>query len=224
MALGLFGKLPARRDFVTVGVARPFLTLWEEWMEAGLRASQEEIGDNWPLDYEETPAWRFWLGPSLSGEPMLGALVPSCDRVGRNYPLTLVAMGDFAPPDQDACEDWFAMVEAFLIGARQGIRDYQEILDELQQLALPPVATPRLAEGIKTHSVGFTATWNSGEDARAALTALATAAHPRLLGPVSLWWTKGSSDRKPQAYLLTGGMPEPSFFTALIAKPAVLEG
>ena len=37
------------------------------------------------------PIWRFTLSPGLAGpSAMLGALMPSVDRVGRMFPLTLV--------------------------------------------------------------------------------------------------------------------------------------
>lgn len=221
MALGLFGKLPARRDFVTVGVPRAFLTVWEEWIEAGLRASQEALGDGWSVAYGTAPAWRFWLGATLCGEAMLGAFVPSCDGIGRSYPLTLVAAGDIAPPDQDAREDWFAEAEALLLEARQGSRDYQQTLDELHRLMPPSAGLP--AEGIEVHSYGFSTRY-AASDARSAIASLAAASHPLLLGSVSLWWTRGTVGREPRAYLLTRGMPEPSFFATLIAVAAVSEG
>ncbi len=46
MACGLFGKLPPKRDFVAVNAPRPFLTVWENWVQAGLAASREQLGDS----------------------------------------------------------------------------------------------------------------------------------------------------------------------------------
>ncbi len=41
------------------------------------------------------PIWRFTLAPGLAGRyPVFGVLMPSVDRVGRQFPLTLVARGE----------------------------------------------------------------------------------------------------------------------------------
>ena len=45
------------------------------------------------------PIWRFALAPGVAGPlPMLGVMMPSVDRVGRQFPLTLAApMAEASP-------------------------------------------------------------------------------------------------------------------------------
>ena len=103
MTSGLFGKLPARRDFVTVNVSRGFLELWEGWAQSGLTASREKLGEAWD---------DAWLGAPLAvlagSGPLRGRGHGSddavADGVGRHYPLTLVHEGDAPPPDMDLHE------------------------------------------------------------------------------------------------------------------------
>jgi type VI secretion system protein ImpM len=95
MACGLFGKLPSKRDFVAINAPRRFLTVWENWVQAGLAASREQLGTGWQEAYLSAPIWRFWLGAEIGGAETVGALMPSVDGVGRYFPLTVFA----AAPD-----------------------------------------------------------------------------------------------------------------------------
>lgn len=128
MTLGLFGKLPARRDFVAADVPRAFLTVWEDWLQAALPASQAALDEAWGEAYYAARPWRFWIGPGICGLTALGAFVSSYDGVGRQYPLTLVATGDVASPQDDPSEDWFTGVEALLRSAAVPGTDYARVL------------------------------------------------------------------------------------------------
>ena len=105
MPVGLFGKLPAKRDFVAFGASRRFLEAWEPWLQAGMATSKQSVGTGWTELYNRAPIWRFWLGADFCGEAMIGAFMPSVDGVGRSFPLTLFAgEGDesLPPPELDA--------------------------------------------------------------------------------------------------------------------------
>ncbi len=54
MRLGLYGKLPVKRDFVALGTTRAFLTAWEPWMQGGISASMAGLGKRW----RDAPARR----------------------------------------------------------------------------------------------------------------------------------------------------------------------
>ena len=57
-----------------------------------LAASHAALGDRWLDVYLTSPAWRFVFGPGACGpSPVIGLMAPSVDRVGRYFPLTLVA-------------------------------------------------------------------------------------------------------------------------------------
>ncbi|MEO1457159.1 MAG: type VI secretion system-associated protein TagF [Pseudomonadota bacterium] len=89
---GYFGKISGYGDFVRKDLAPSFIEVWEPWLHAGLQASREALGHRWQEAYLTAPIWRFALPPGLAGpEGMIGVLMPSVDRVGRFFPLTLAA-------------------------------------------------------------------------------------------------------------------------------------
>lgn len=92
-ATGLFGKLPARGDFVRVGLPGQFVTPWDAWLQDVVAGSRDRLGAVWLDAWLEAPVWRFALAPGLCGpQAALGVLLPSVDRVGRYFPLTLAAL------------------------------------------------------------------------------------------------------------------------------------
>jgi type VI secretion system protein ImpM len=91
-AAGLYGKLPARGDFVRIGLPGSFVAPWDAWLQDVVAGSRELLGADWLPAWLEAPVWRFALAGGLCGpDPVLGVLLPSVDRVGRYFPLTLAA-------------------------------------------------------------------------------------------------------------------------------------
>jgi type VI secretion system protein ImpM len=107
---GLFGKLPARGDFVRLGLPGSFVAPWDSWLQLVLAGSRERLGAAWLPAWLEAPVWRFALAPGLCGaDGMLGLLLPSVDRVGRYFPLTIAVAP--APGGLEA-EAWLDAAEA----------------------------------------------------------------------------------------------------------------
>ena len=98
--VGLFGKLPARGDFVRLGLPREFTGAWDEWFSDALAGSRAAMGEAWLGAWMEAPVWRFAL-PSLMCGPLavLGLWLPSVDRAGRYFPLTLASCWAAAAPE-----------------------------------------------------------------------------------------------------------------------------
>ncbi|MEX0365895.1 MAG: type VI secretion system-associated protein TagF [Ruegeria sp.] len=89
---GAFGKMPSVGDFFRLGVSPTFVQPWDEWIQRSMLDAAEALGTAWDSHYMSTPIWRFCLSPGLAGpQKMLGVLMPSVDRVGRRFPLTLAA-------------------------------------------------------------------------------------------------------------------------------------
>jgi type VI secretion system protein ImpM len=98
--VGLFGKLPARGDFVREDLPRDFVDPWDAWWQRGLADTQRRSQDEWRDAWLEAPVWRFVLPPGLCGaNGVLGLWMPSVDKAGRYFPLTIAAAarGDWAP-------------------------------------------------------------------------------------------------------------------------------
>lgn len=90
MTAGWYGKLPALGDFAQRRLEQDFITHWDTWLQAVIVDSQRTLGGNWLATYLRAPVWRFMLGPGVvDGRRWSGILLPSVDRVGRYFPLTI---------------------------------------------------------------------------------------------------------------------------------------
>jgi type VI secretion system ImpM family protein len=92
VAVGFYGKLPSHGDFLRRRASDSFVTGWDAWLQAGMTASRSALGDAWLDTYLTSPVWRFACESGACGSTsVVGVLVPSIDRVGRYFPLTVVA-------------------------------------------------------------------------------------------------------------------------------------
>jgi type VI secretion system protein ImpM len=92
-AIGFHGKIPARGDFVSAGLPRGFIDAWDRWMQRMLAAGRATLGQEWLPAWLQAPVWRFALAAEICGPAaVLGLWMPSIDRIGRHFPLTLAAV------------------------------------------------------------------------------------------------------------------------------------
>jgi type VI secretion system protein ImpM len=131
VAVGFFGKLPARGDFVRTGLSRRFTERWDGWLQQVLPACRQSIGADWDETWRTAPAWRF----ALAGEaPVLGLFMPSVDHAGRHFPLTIAAEG---------ADDGIAFLDAAERAGRDAIG--QELAPDLLLARLKDIAPPAAA-------------------------------------------------------------------------------
>ncbi|WP_372620158.1 type VI secretion system-associated protein TagF [Falsiroseomonas sp.] len=110
---GFLGKLPARGDFVSRGLPRGFAEPWDAWLAEAMSGSRAILGEDWLPAWLEAPIWRFALPAGHCGpEAAAGVMLPSVDRSGRHWPLTLAATfaGLSAAPAPDPA--WLDLLEA----------------------------------------------------------------------------------------------------------------
>lgn len=89
---GAFGKIPSVGDFFRLDPPPGFVTAWDAWLQGALLSAQQALGADWDAHYMSAPIWRFALSPGQAGpQKVMGVLMPSVDRVGRRFPLTLMA-------------------------------------------------------------------------------------------------------------------------------------
>jgi type VI secretion system protein ImpM len=217
---GLFGKLPAKRDFIALNAPAGFLATYEKWLQGGLTASRLELGNRWQEAYLNAPIWRFWLGTAHGGQSVAGAFMPSVDGVGRYFPLTVFAAAGpgsaIPPPELDPQDGWFEAIEDFLLQALEPQASYEAVAQRLtalpvpndHHLAAPPQDMVRLSDGTIV-----SAAITSGFPER--LAALRVEDHARSYAHASYLWTVGGSNFEPLA--LTGhALPDPYLFTGLL--------
>jgi type VI secretion system protein ImpM len=188
-AIGFHGKIPARGDFVQGGLPRAFIDPWDDWMRRSLAASRTALGEAWLPAWLEAPVWRFALTSGTCGpDAVIGLWMPSVDRVGRYYPLTLAAVA----PNAD-CPTLLSDGAGFLDAAECAGRDALE-----NELA-PEELAARLAASIT-----------------APATRLGKA--PPLCAPkTGLWWTEGAP-RVPSSAFASADLPDESAFSAMLAS------
>ncbi len=88
---GAFGKMPALGDFFRIGTASEMVTPWDTWVQQIMVAARANLTARFEECYMSAPIWRFALAPSVAGaQGVLGVMMPSVDRVGRQFPLTLM--------------------------------------------------------------------------------------------------------------------------------------
>ena len=158
---GFFGKMPARGDFLRENLPRDFTDSWDGWWQRGLVETQASAGNAWLEAWLEAPVWRFVLPPGLCGrQGVLGVWLPSVDKSGRYFPLTIAAV---------AAGDWAAHVgamTAFLDAAEAAGRDALEFdlsptaLLERVQAGLAPGAAPE--DGGTLAEPGLASWWTEG--------------------------------------------------------------
>ncbi len=108
---GAFGKLPALGDFLRMDLPQGFIDPWDRWLQGGVLAAKEALGERWQDCYFSAPIWRFNLSAGLLGAaPVMGVMMSSVDRVGRQFPLTLAAP---MPDGNNALLDHFLSVPTF---------------------------------------------------------------------------------------------------------------
>lgn len=220
MRLGLFGKLPAKRDFVATGLPHDLIGLWEKWMEGGLSTSRLRLGAGWQEVFLKAPLWRFWLGADLCGATVAGVFMPSVDGIGRYFPLSVFAVAEageaFPPPELDPQDGWFAGAEELLLSALAEGATYEGLLAALAtlrppvaHLALPPPERMmRLADG----SVAIRAPLAALPET---LAALRVEDYARAYAAASMWWTAGGPGFPP-LLLVARRMPDPHLFAGML--------
>lgn len=91
---GLYGKLPACGDFVRNGLPRRFTDPWDAWLQEVMPIGRARLNDQFVPAWLEAPVWRFALAAGMCApEQALGVWMPSLDRAGRHFPLTLARIG-----------------------------------------------------------------------------------------------------------------------------------
>lgn len=111
--VGWYGKLPGLGDFASRRLPDAFVQGWDAWLQRGMVHAQEQLGhDAWLARYLVAPIRRFWLAPQLlSDAAWAGLLMPSVDRVGRHFPLTLAVPGA-GLAQAIAARAWFGQLDA----------------------------------------------------------------------------------------------------------------
>jgi type VI secretion system protein ImpM len=188
-AIGFHGKIPARGDFVQAGLPRAFTDPWDRWMRRMVAASRAVLGETWLPAWLEAAIWRFALSPGICGpDAVIGLWMPSVDRVGRYFPLTLAAVARDADTRRLLREGG-----GFLAVAEDAGRD------ALENDLPPDELAVRLAAAMRVPPT------DAGAD-------------PFLCpAEGGLWWTEGAPRVSAGAFAC-GGLPDENTFVAMLVS------
>jgi type VI secretion system protein ImpM len=220
MQCSLYGKVPAKRDFIAIGAPREFLNAWEPWLQGAISASRTDLGEKWQSAFLTAPIWRFWLGADVCGRSVIGAFMSSLDGVGRYFPLTLFGCADdnaaIPPPEFGSQDDWFNAVEALLMSTLDHDAKFEEMTAELGALPPPFQELPKAAsEDTGCPSNGPHAMPVHGQSFSELFGSIRLRDHAKIYAGSTFWWTIGGEGIAPVA--LSGkGMPDPFVFSAML--------
>lgn len=199
---GFFGKVTSHGDFVARRLPPSFQRPWDDWLQSGLQESRLALNGNWLATYMNSPIWRFALAPGICGDQgWAGLVMPSVDRVGRHFPLTLAAA--VAPPLTCLMhhETWFNRLEALALSSLR--EDFSLDAFDFELCGLDVPDTP---DG--PAPAGTVIAFDGGQPDLPVLAGAALHGH-------SLWWTDGSPRVAP-CLLVCVGLPAAAAFTALL--------
>lgn len=227
--VGFYGKLPSHGDFLRRRVSDRFISVWDSWLQECLAASRTELGDRWLDVYLTSPAWRFaCAGGACSTAPVFGVMVPSVDRVGRYFPLTLVAElpvdGFTVIGSVTRAEAFFSAAERLLIDTLESDPiDIDRFDTELLQLGARlesirdgwRVALEPAGAVLRDATEGWQIPIASSHELGSAFGQILSDHIASLYDPMVLWWTDGSSRVQPSC-LIGKGLPHPDTFVSLL--------
>jgi len=228
--VGFYGKLPCRGDFLQRRVRPQFVEVWDSWLQHCLAESIRQMQERWLEAYLTSPVWRFVLSPGICGDGAYGGvMVPSVDRVGRYFPLTIVASWereDCALAVACGSRAWFDQAEALALLAPEA-SDFDAFDASVAQLpALANAQDAAESLSLREHlnradSLSSETRWrvplHSVHSLQRAASVLASRELERALNPLSLWWSDGSQDTEP-AWLCQRGLPPPETFAGLLSE------
>lgn len=229
MEVGFFGKLPSHGDFVRRRVADDFVTGWDSWLQQCLAQSRETLGESWLDTYLTSPVWRFALAPTVCGAAAVaGILVPSVDRVGRYFPLTLVWP---TPPNLSTLEialryrTGFEHAERLVLDTLAAEqfefsdfdRSVMELAGHFEKSGDENILRLTQSSAARLAAAPLRARYVPLRDA-SALEAPSLQLYGQFLdatGGTAFWWTDGSAAIAP-SWLMTQGLPDRAHYSAML--------
>lgn len=212
---GFYGKLPIIGDFVSRRLPSTFITPWDSWLQSAIATSREELGDKWLNSYLTSPIWRFLLSPGVCGDKAVaGIIMPSVDRVGRYYPLTVAVVFDKSPALPflfTAGNVWFEQLEDAALTGLEGNLDINAFDQLIQSIPVFPVPINPSSAPLSGEKKSFYTEMENLGQMNDAFVGLNAKLLTSFMSGYSLWSNEGSEHVQP-ALLVCEGLPPVSSF------------
>jgi type VI secretion system protein ImpM len=216
--VGYYGKLPSHGDFVTRGLPNTFIDTWDIWLQEAIHTSKQQLGDNWLNYYLTSPLYRFVLSPGICGDSAwMGTLMPSVDKIGRYYPMTISLKNDFYNNPFSALQnnnDWFEQIESLTLSCLEDNFNLENFYQKVCQLNtnsqnLSPENTASLFAQMS--ELDFPDALRLPLDSIKNMPDVLSVILDKLLKnhclAYSVWWTRGSEHISPSILICTGLPP-----------------
>ena len=219
-APGWFGKIATLGDFAQRRLPPEFIRIGDDWLSRGMSATREQLGERWLDTYLTAPVIRFAWAPGVAGTCWwFGLLMPSCDSVGRYFPL-LIAQRRVKPPlDRIAIDHLEAWYDHLARAATQTLSE-QSSVDAFETTlgTAPPWPTPGGPARLTAQATGDGSHYRLAP--RASLNRWLNAMavedlHARFAG-CTIWWNGGDATREATASIVTG-LPDGVGFARMLS-------
>jgi type VI secretion system protein ImpM len=232
---GWYGKMPCLGDFASRRLVPEFIEPWDRWLQRSIAASRQQLGERWLDLFLTSPMWRFAVAPGVCGEyAWAGLLVPSVDKVGRYFPLTLAVPLERSEADFlniFAAQAWYAQLEKIGLSALN-----VEYSTEQLELALAvnpfPLSPQAHAEASAAREVAGWLEGAAGSPHALAIaggTSVAAVMHgaARALFSASttgktFWWSI-AQDGGATAFYCSSGLPPEDYYAVLLGAARARE-
>ena len=218
---GFYGKVTSHGDFVARRLAPSFQQGWDEWVQAGMQHSRQSLAERWVATWLSSPIWRFALARGVCGEnAWVGLMMPSVDRVGRHFPLTVAACIDGRESLLDCAslhDEWFKDLEELALSSLSEGFSLEGFDTALCNLGPPDHAGTVEATGAAEAGtvIGLDPALELHQQLAAPSVDLMKAVAGAALHEHSLWWTDGSP-QIPACMLVCNRLPTAGAFVALL--------
>lgn len=217
---GLYGKLPAHGDFLSRNLSPEFIQGWDDWLQRSVASSQEQLGGRWLDLYLTSPLWRFAISPGvIDSNVWAGVMMPSVDKVGRYFPLTLAmpyTQGTSPVELMVNGGDVFAELEQIALSGldEQGsVESVNQALGAVPQVPLSGIATKSVAlDFSRPIAIQMEKT---EQNPLLSQPFLLDCFLQQRLPSYSLWWSTGSEYVTP-SFLVSGHLPPAQMFVAML--------
>jgi type VI secretion system protein ImpM len=223
---GFYGKLPARGDFLSRGLAQSFIDPLEGWMQLAIAKSRAALGVEWLDRYLTCPIWRYAFSRGVCGDAAyVGIMMSSVDSIGRYFPFTIACPVDDGLAIIEIAqreEDWFARAEDIAVAGLEDDIDLEDFARAVNALSLPDSSgsaiTAGYANGTRVNVYSYGEPELAGSAMQRALSAMLGDRHPCF----NFWWTTGGAGFSPRL-LCASGLPDPVVYLAMLDGAAVVD-
>lgn len=138
LAPSCFGKLPVHADFIRQNAGFE-LNDMDTWLQGGLLALKNALGDGWTQAFETAPTVRFLRHYPDRKTLLVGVFAPSKGKAGRHYPfMVATAINDKVVYNQSGLiplivDDYLLAAEALIKAGGRG-SNAKEVQGEIARL------------------------------------------------------------------------------------------